>query len=125
MTKFVDDASIDPALDVTATCIILRLCSGDPVDRAAAITATLASATMTAGSGSGSYLLADGDVSGRKLRVFQQADMAIAANGTAATLVLDDGATMRLKTDLTATIVLSTPGTVTSNEFDREIADAA
>lgn len=124
MTKFVLDASMDAFLADIATCTTLRVCSGDPADRAAAITATLASVTLTAGLGNGDYTAANGDTSGRKVTVSQQADITVSASGTTGHVTLDDGVTMRLKTS-TSAIALTAGGgaTVTVNAFDDEIAD--
>lgn len=125
MTKVVDDSVMDAALAKTATCVMLRVCSGDPANRAAAITNTLASVVLTAGDGNGDFTIANGDTNGRKVTMAQQADISVSASGTAAVVTLDDGTTMLLKTDLSSTLGLTSGGTVTVNAFDQEIADAA
>lgn len=125
MSKVVHDDVLDAALDKTATCVMMRVCSGNPADRAEAITNTLANVVLTAGDGNGDFTIADGDTSGRKVTVAQQADISVSATGTAAVVTLDDGTDMLLKTDLSSTLALTSGGTVTVNAFDQEIADAA
>ena len=121
MSKLVDDSVMDAALnEVVNNAVILRVCSGDPADRSAAVTATLASVAIN----SGDFSLANGDTSGRKSTLSQQVDIAISASGTAATVVVDDGTILLTKTDVTSQ-ALTSGGTVTVNAYDHEIADAA
>jgi hypothetical protein len=121
MSKLVDDSIMDAGLNaVINNAVILRVCSGDPADRAAAVTNTLASVAIN----SGDFTLANGDTSGRKYTLGQQADISISVSGTAATIVVDDGATLLTKTDVTPQ-ALTSGGTVTVNAYDHEIADAA
>lgn len=124
MTKLIADSIIDGSLnDLKNTgSMVLHVVSGDPADRAAVITNSLAdSATLTTGDFTGP---ADGDTSGRKIAIDQQADLTIDASGTAAHICIVDGSNLLLKTSVT-TQALTSGGTVTVNAFDWEIADAA
>jgi hypothetical protein len=119
-SKWANDDVMDAALNEVATSVMLRVCSGtsNPVDRAAAITATLASEVLTGGD----FTNADGDVSGRKVTVAQQADVSITATGDATCVVLDDGTVMQYVTTCTQQSLTSS-GTVTIPSFDIEFAD--
>jgi len=121
MSKFVIDAAMDALLNhVANNAAMLRVCSGDPADRAAAVAATLANVDVD----NTDYTLADGDVSGRKATMQQQLNIPITADGTAATIVVDDGVNILQKTDVTPQ-ALTSGGTVTVNAFAQEVRDAA
>lgn len=122
--KWSNDDVMNAALAEIATATTMRVCSGasNPVDLAAATTATLASVSLTAGLGNGDYTAADGDVSGRKVTVAQQTDIAITASGDATCIVLDDGTNLQYITTCT-TQALTSGGTVTVPAFDIEFAD--
>ena len=121
-TKWANDAVMDAALDEVATSVMLRVCSGSssPADRAAAISATLASVAVD----SGDFAKANGDTSGRKITVAQQADISITATGDATCVCLDDGTVLQYVTTCT-TQSLTSGGTVTVQAWDIEIADPA
>lgn len=120
MAKSVDDSILDAALDVGATCTRIDVTNdvATPTD----LSGTLATATLTAGDGNGDYLITNGDTSGRKLAVSEQADLAITASGTALHIVLSLGGTILLTTTVTPQD-LTLGGTVTIPTFDYEIAD--
>ncbi|MGB0972774.1 MAG: hypothetical protein ACPGVG_17720 [Mycobacterium sp.] len=122
MTILIADSVMDAALDAieNATSPVLHVCSGDPGDRAAVITNSLADHTLT----SGDFTKANGDTSGRKLTMSQQADIDIDATGTAAHVCIIDSSELLLKTTCTSQ-ALTSGGTVTVPAFDYEIADAA
>jgi hypothetical protein len=111
---------MDAALDEVATSVKLRVCSGSssPADRAAAISATLAEVTID----SGDFSKANGDSSGRKTTVAQQANIDIDASGDATCVTLDDGTVLQYVTTCT-TQALTSGGTVTVPAWDIEIAD--
>ena len=122
MAKWVLDAALDAALDDIATCVTLTVCSGQPANFAGIAAVALAAVTLTAGDGNGDYTVADGDASGRKLTVAQQATIAIDTTGTATHVSLDDGSVLRYVTTCTSQALTDT-GTVTVPAWDVEIAD--
>lgn len=118
--RFADDSVMDAALDKVATSTILRVCSGasNPVDRAAAITATLASVVVDGTD----FTKANGDVSGRKTTVATQSNISITTSGDATCVVLDNGVIILYIVPST-TQPLTAGGTVTTPAFDVEIGD--
>lgn len=122
MAKELNNAVYDAALDKVATCTNLTFCSSQPANYAAIAGVTLAAAVLTAGNGNGDYLIADGDVSGRKLTVGAQTGMVPTGNGTITYAVLDDGSTLLAATTTTSQAVL-TSETWDSPAFDIELAD--
>lgn len=124
MAKAAPDVTLDTFLDGIATSVRLTVTAGQPASFAGIAAILLASATMIAGDGNGSYVIANGDVSGRKLRVLQQTDLSITASGDADHVNLDDGVTL-LYTTTATTQSLTSGGTVTVPEWDIEISDPA
>lgn len=123
MARFADDSVLDGLLDIIATATELYICTGasEPADRAAAISASLIPAhTLT----SGDFTNADGDVSGRKVTIAQQADLTLDATGDATHIVLCTGTTLLYATVCT-TQTLTSGGTVTVPAWDVEVADPA
>lgn len=121
-TKWANDSVMDAALDKVATAIMLRVCSGasNPADRAAAVTATLASIAVD----SGDFAKSDG-TSGRKITVAQQAGVSITGSGTqdATCICLDDGTNLLYVTTCT-TQPLTNGGTVTVPSWTVQIGDS-
>lgn len=123
MTVLVVDTIMDQALNYFKNNITERyICSGDPADRAAAITAALA--TMTGLSSSNFTGPADGDTNGRKITKNAETGDGIDASGTAAVIVYCSGSVILWKVNLSATQVLTSGGTVDVNSHKHEIADA-
>ena len=122
MAKFCVDAAMDAMLDDIATCTRLVVCSDQPANFAGIAAVALADVTLTAGDGNGDYTVADGDSSGRKLTVAQQATIDIDTSGTATHIALDDGSVLRYVTTCTSQELTDT-GTVTVPAFDIEVAD--
>lgn len=123
MAKSLNDAVIDAALAKVATGTILTVCSTEPTTRTEAVTTyKLADIVMTAGDGNGDYTIGNGDVSGRKLAVAQQADIDIDSSGTALHVAICDGTDLLLVTTCTSQ-ALTSGGTVTVPTFDYEITD--
>lgn len=122
MAKFAADGVMDAALDVIATCTRMVVCSGQPANFAGIAAVALADVTLTAGDGNGDYTIGNGDTSGRKITVAQQASIPIDASGTATHIALDDGTTLQFVTTCTSQ-ALTSGGTVTVPAFDDEIAD--
>jgi len=124
MAKTISDLVLDGALDITATGTIMHICSSEPANRAAAVSASLADVVLTAGDGNGDYVIANGDTSGRKITISQQASMPIDATGTATHVTISDASNLLLVTTCTSQ-ALTSGGTVTVPAFDQEIADPA
>lgn len=123
MAKIANDVFMDAMLDKIATCVTLSVCSTQPANFAGIAAVKLAAVTLTAGDGNGDYVVANGDTSGRKLTVTQQADITIDASGDAQHIVLDDGVDIYVTT---CTLQgLTSGGTVTVPAFDAEVADPA
>ena len=123
MTRSVDDTVLDAALDEIATGTQISVCDTEPTTVAEANTTYMLAATaMTAGDGNGDYVVAEGDVSGRKVSVSQQTDVAITNTGTAAHVAIYTGSVLLFVTTCTAQ-GLTAAGTVTIPEWDIEIQD--
>lgn len=125
MAKTINDLVLDGALDITATGTLLTVCSTQPTTRTeAATTYKLADVVLTAGDGLGDYVIANGDTSGRKVTVTQQASVPIDTTGTATHVAICDATNLLLVTTCTSQ-ALTSGGTVTVPAFDQEIADPA
>lgn len=122
MAKWANDNVMDAALDLVATATRMVVTSAQPANFAGIAAVALADVTLTAGDGNGDYTIANGDTSGRKLTVAQQASITIDASGDATHVCLDDGSTLLYVTTCT-TQTLTSGGTVTVPAFDIEIAD--
>lgn len=120
MGKSLSNSVFDAALAVIATCTRMDVTSDSSTP--ANLTNSLADVTLTAGAGNGDYTIADGDVSGRKLTVGQQADVDIDASGTARHVVLSLTGTIHLTTTCTEQALTDT-GTVTIPAFKIELTD--
>ena len=120
MAKFADDSMIDGALDVLATATRMTVATAQPANFAGIAAVSLADETLTGAD----FTKANGDVSGRKVTVAQQADLTINSTGDADHILFDDGVTLLYGT--TATLqTLTSGGTVTVPEIDVEIEDPA
>ena len=119
MGKVASDGFIDGGLDAIDGSTRLTIQPSEPAN-IAAITADLLATVVTDGA---DFTKANGDLSGRKLTVAQQASMNIDFTGTATHVAIDDG------TDFYVTTCTSQPltagGTVTAPAWDIEIADPA
>jgi hypothetical protein len=119
MAKVIPDAIIDLML-AQAESTQITICSAEPANYAGIAAVTLATAAR-----SGSYTKANGDTSGRKNTVAAQTGISITASGTATHVVIhNNSSTMYLVTTCTSQ-ALTSGGTVATNAFDHEIADAA
>lgn len=121
MAKKIEDVFIDAMLDKIATCTLMSICSAEPANKAGVAAVTLASVALTAGDGNGDYVIANGDTSGRKVTIQQQASISITSSGTATHVVLDDGTNIVVTTCTSQ--ALTSGGTVTVPAFDDEVAD--
>ena len=122
MAKELHNDVYDAALDKIATCTHCVVCSTQPANYAGIAAVTLATVTLTAGDGNGDWTVADGDASGRKVTMAQQASISITQSGTATYVVWDDGTTLLAATTCTSQ-VLTSGGTVTVPAVDMEFAD--
>lgn len=122
MAKWANDSVMDAALDLVATATRMVVTSAQPSDFAGIAAVALADVTLTAGDGNGDFTIGNGDASGRKLTVAQQASIPIDSSGDATHVCLDDGTTLLYVTTCT-TQTLTSGGTVTVPAFDIEIAD--
>lgn len=124
MAKSVHNDVLDAALNyIKNNCTRLVVCSTEPTTFTEA-NATYALADVTVDSAD--FTAADGDVSGRKLTVAQQASVLIDASGTAAHIALLDVTNSKLLYVTTCTsqaLVANGSNTVTIPAFDIEIAD--
>lgn len=118
MAKWQNDAMLDAALSyISSNATELYVCTSQPADRAAAISAALTGAATPTFTGP-----ANGDTSGRKITVDQEADISITGSGTATHIALCSGTTLLYVTTCTSQ-ALSSGGTVTVPAWDIEIAD--
>ena len=122
MAKAAPNSTLDALLNEIATATRLVVCSGEPANFAGISAVALADVTLTAGAGNGDYTIADGDASGRKVTIAQQADVEIDASGTATHVSLDDGTDLIYVTTCTSQ-ALTDGGTVTVPAWDVEVAD--
>ena len=119
MAKWIADAVLDAAMDKIATGTILTVCSAQPTTRTEAVTTyKLADVVVD----SGDFSKANGDSSGRKVTIAQQADIPVDSSGDATHIALCDGSDLLLVTTCT-TQTLTSGNTVTVPAFDDEIAD--
>lgn len=122
MGKASPDATLDATLAKIATAVNETVCSAEPANFAGIAAVALADVALTAGDGNGDYVIANGDTSGRKVTVGQQADVPIDASGTATHIALDDGSALIYVTTCTSQ-ALTSGGTVTIPAWKVEIAD--
>lgn len=122
MAKAISNDVLDAGLAELATATRQSVCSGEPANFAGIAAVSLADVTLTAGDGNGDYTIGDGDTSGRKVTVAQQADVPINSTGTATHIAYDDGTTLQGVTTCTSQ-ALTSGGTVTVPAHDFEIAD--
>ena len=124
MAKFMSDSVPDAMLDAIAAGSRVTVCSAQPANFAGIAAVLLASVAVTPGDGNGDFTIANGDTSGRKLTVAQQASISISASGTATHVCIDDGTNLLYGTTCTSQ-ALTSGGTVTVPAFDIEVADPA
>lgn len=122
MAKFTDDSVLDAALAKVATATRMVITSAQPANFAGIAAVALADVALTPGAGNGDFVLANGDVSGRKLTVLAQSAVPVDASGTANHICLDDGVTLLQVTTCTAQ-VLTSGNTVNVPAYDIEFAD--
>lgn len=122
MAKYTDDSVLNAACAKVATATRQVVCSGQPANFAGIAAVALADVVLTAGDGNGDYVIANGDVSGRKVTVGAQAAVPVDASGSATHVALDDGTTLLQVTTCT-TQALTSGNTVNVPAYDVEFAD--
>jgi len=118
MGKIVTDGFLDGGLDAIDGSTALNICTAEPSSIAECDSLSLIPAHTTAG---GDFTKANGDASGRKVTVAQQADLSIDASGTATHVAINDGSDYYVTTCTSQ--VLTSGGTVTVPAWDIEFAD--
>lgn len=92
MAKFTPDATLDEMLEAIGQATRVDVCSTQPTTYAEATsTYSLGNYTLTGGAGNGDWVIANGDVSGRKLTLQAQTGNNATADGTAAHLAFTNG----------------------------------
>jgi hypothetical protein len=121
MAKKANDLVMDAALDYIALCDRMFVCSQEPASYAEASgTYDLATHTLAAGD----FSKANGDSSGRKVTIAQQASITVDHSGSATHIALGKSGTSELTYITTCTSQALTAGnTVTVPAFDIEIGD--
>ena len=126
MAKSVNDLVIDAALNVIATSGSQAVCNAQPTTRTEAlVTYALATNALTTGAGAGDYTISNGDVSGRKLNIAQQASVTVTATGSANHIAYCDATNLYYVTTCTSQVLSATGNTVTIGTHDVEISDPA
>jgi hypothetical protein len=124
MPKAAPDYTLDGTLERIAEANRLYVCSDEPANFAAIAAVALADVELTPGAGNGDFVIGNGDVSGRKITIAQQADIPITATGEADHVVLADTINSRLLYVTTCTPQsLTQGGTVTVPAWSVEISD--
>jgi len=123
MSNYIIDAVMDAALQyIEDNVTALHICSGNPTDRAGALTNSLGNVTVD----SSDFTIANGDTSGRKSTMAQQSITSASASGTAAVACLINGSVLVWKADLSSTQAITSGNPVTVNAVDvDEIRDPA
>lgn len=106
MAKYLNPTQVlDGLLDKIAAGTVMTVCSQEPTTRTEAVTTyMLASETLT----SGDFTKADGDVSGRKVTVAEQANITISNSGTATHVAICDGSNLLAVTTCTSIALVAT-----------------
>lgn len=116
MAKLITDGFIDGGLAAISGSTTLRVLSGPATTVGDLAGLTLASVVVNGGD----FTIANGDVSGRKVTVAQQVDVAISSAGDADHVSVDDGTDFMQTTCPTETLG---SGTVTVQAFANEVRD--
>jgi hypothetical protein len=123
MAKFYDDSVLDAALAELATSTRLVVTSAQPANFAGIAAVALADVAVTNGLGGGDWsAAANGDTSGRKTTMAQQATITVDSSGTATHVCYDDATTLQGGTTCTSQ-ALTAGNTVTVPAHDHEWND--
>jgi len=118
--QWIHDSALDACHAYVATCTRVDIVSdaGTPAN----LNNTLANVTVTAGTGNGDWTIGNGDVSGRKLNLTEQADVPITGTGIGRKVVYSLSGTIIYWYSITE-ISLTASGTITIATYDIEIKD--
>jgi len=122
MAKKFADSVFDGALQVADNATTMHVTSAEPANHAGIAAVSLADIAMTAGTGNGDYVIEDGGVSGRRLRVIAQSGVTVDASGTATHVVGTDGTTLLWCTTCTSQ-ALTAGNTVDFPTFNLNLTD--
>lgn len=118
MAKWANTSVLDALLDKVGTSTQLLVTTSQPANRAAALSAALASTTMT----SGDFTKSAGTPNGRKVTVALKANMNVTATGSATHVCLVDGTDLLYVTTVVAQ-TLTSGNTVTVPAWTITVAD--
>ena len=117
MAKKASDGFIDGGIDAIDGSTTMHVLSAEPANFAGIAGLSLADHILAGGD----FTKANGDTSGRKVTVAQQADVVIDATGTATHVSIDNGVDFYVTTCTSQ--ALTAAGTVTIPAWDIEFAD--
>ena len=118
MGKTVSDGFLDGGIDAIDGSTAINICTAEPTSIAECDSLSLIPPHVLAG---GDFNKANGDASGRKVTVAQQATLSIDASGTATHVAINDGTDFYVTTCTSE--ALTSGGTVTTPAWDIEFAD--
>lgn len=118
------DYVLDGSTERFAEATRMTICSDEPANFAGIAAVALADVALTPGDGNGDFTKADGDTSGRKVTVAQQANIPIDSSGDGDHIAYDDGVQL-LGVNTCTLQTLTAGGTVTVPAHDYEVADPA
>lgn len=118
MGKATSNGFIDAMLDAIAGSVAITICTAEPTSVAECDSLSLIPAH---GLTAGDFAKANGDVSGRKVTVAQQASLSIDTTGTATHVAINDGTDFYVTTCTSQ--ALTAGGTVTTPAWDIEVGD--
>ncbi|MGB5583696.1 MAG: hypothetical protein WBO93_08890 [Gammaproteobacteria bacterium] len=118
MAKAVSDGFLDGGLNAIDGSTAINICTAQPTSIAECDSLSLIPAHTLAG---GDFTIANGDTSGRKVTVAQQATLSIDASGTANHVAINNGVDFYVTTCTSQ--ALTSGGTVTIPAWDIEFAD--
>lgn len=110
MPALFDSSVQDAALDKIATSTALHICSGTPTTRAAVLTNSLATVSVSGGD----FTKAAGNVDGRKVTVAAKSGVSVTTSGTALHYCLVDASTLLARTEVDAASPALTSGSTTN-----------
>ena len=118
MGKAVTDGFLDGTLDNIAASTAYNICTAEPTSIAECDSLSLIPAHTLSGA---DFTKANGDSTGRKVTVAQQATLSIDVTGTATHIAINDGTDFYVTTCTSQ--LLTASGTVTGPAWDIEILD--
>ncbi len=120
MGKVVSNGFLDGGIDAISTATVINVCTAEPTSVAECDSLSLIPPHTLTGA---DFTKANGDTSGRKVTVAQQADLSIDASGLATHVAINQGTDFYVTTCTSQS--LTSGGTVTIPAWDIEFADPA